>query len=164
LTKKLFGSSSERRTDDIPGQQNLFDEAEVEQELSLLKEETVIREHTRKRKATHEKLFKGLPIEKAVIPLPEAERICPVCGTQMVPIGEEHIRRELEFIPAACKVIEYYSQSYNCPACKEGLGDTEKLVIVKSQVPAALDGKGPATTSAIAWIMNVSEICQRVAP
>ena len=25
LTKKLFGSSSERRTDDIPGQQHLFD-------------------------------------------------------------------------------------------------------------------------------------------
>ena len=25
LTKKLFGSSSERRSDDIPGQQNLFD-------------------------------------------------------------------------------------------------------------------------------------------
>lgn len=86
----------------------------------------MIREHARKRKATHEKLFKGLPIEKAVIPLPEAERICP--------------------------------------ACKEGLGDTEKPVIVKSQVPAALDGKGPATTSAIAWIMNVSEICQWAAP
>ena len=27
LTKKLFGSSSEKRSDDIPGQQNLFDEA-----------------------------------------------------------------------------------------------------------------------------------------
>ena len=36
LTKKLFGSSSERRSDDIPGQQNLFDEAEVEQDPSLL--------------------------------------------------------------------------------------------------------------------------------
>ena len=35
LTKKLFGSSSERRTDDVPGQQHLFDEAEVEQDLSL---------------------------------------------------------------------------------------------------------------------------------
>src|SRR5699024_8021537 len=52
LTKKLFGSSSERRSDDIPGQQNLFDEAEVEQDPSLLEEETVIKEHTRKKKAT----------------------------------------------------------------------------------------------------------------
>ena len=130
LTKKLFGSSSERRFDDIPGQQNLFDEAEMEQDPSLLEEETVIREHTRKKKATHEELFKGLTVEKVVIPLPEEDQICPVCGTQMVLIGEEYVRRELEFIPATCKVIEYYSQSYGCPSCKEGLGDTEKPVIV----------------------------------
>ena len=153
LTKKLFGSSSERRTDDIPGQQHLFDEAEVEQDLSLLEEETVIREHTRKKKATHEDLFKGLKVEKVVIPLPEEDQVCPVCGTQMVLIGEEYVRRELEFIPATCKVIEYYSQSYGCPSCKEGLGDTEKPVIVKSQVPQALVGKGPATASTVAWTM-----------
>lgn len=151
LTKKLFGSSSERRTDDIPGQQQLFDEAEVEQDLSLLEEETVIREHTRKKKATHEDLFKGLKVEKVVIPLPEEDQVCPVCGTQMVLIGEEYVRRELEFIPATCKVTEYYSQSYGCPCCKEGLGDTEKPVILKSQVPQALVGKGPATASTVAW-------------
>ena len=153
LTKKLFGPSSERRSDDIPGQQNLFDEAEVEQDPSLLEGETVIREHTRKKKATHEELFKGLKVEKVVVPLPEEDQICPVCGTQMVLIGEEYVRRELEFIPATCKVIEYYSQSYGCPSCKEGLGDTEKPVIVKSQVPPALLGKGPASASAAAWTM-----------
>ena len=153
LTKKLFGSSSERRSDDIPGQQNLFDEAEMEQDPSLLEKETVIKEHTRKKKATHEDLFKGLKVEKVVIPLPEEDQICPVCGTQMVLIGEEYVRRELEFIPATCKVIEYYSQSYGCPSCKEGLGDTEKPVIIKSQVPAALVGKGPASASTVAWTM-----------
>ena len=115
LTKKLYGSSSERRSDDIPGQQNLFDEAEKEQDPSLPEEETVIKEHTRKKKATHEDLFKGLKVEKVVIPLPEEAQICPVCGTQMVLIGEDYVRRELEFIPATCKVIEYYSQSYGCP-------------------------------------------------
>ena len=153
LTKKLFGSSSERRSDDIPGQQNLFNEAEVEQDPSLQEEETVIREHTRKKKATHEDLFKGLKVEKVVVPLPEEDQICPVCGTQMVLIGEEYVRRELEFIPATCKVIEYYSQSYGCPSCREGLGDTEKPVIIKSQVPAALVGKGPASASTVAWTM-----------
>ena len=153
LTKKLFGPSSERRSDDIPGQQNLFDEAEVEQDPSLLEGETVIREHTRKKKATHEELFKGLKVEKVVVPLPEEDQICPVCGTQTVLIGEEYVRRELEFIPATCKVIEYYSQSYGFPSCKEGLGDTEKPVIVKSQVPPALLGKGPASAAAAAWTM-----------
>ena len=88
-----------------------------------------------------------------VIPLPEEDQICPVCGTQMVLSGEEYVRRELKFIPATCKVIEYYSQSYGCPSCKEGLGDTEKPVIVKSQAPEALVGKGPASASAVAWTM-----------
>lgn len=114
----------------------------MEQDPSLLEGETVIREHTRKKKAAHEELFKGLKVEKVVVPLPEEDQICPVCGTQMVLIGEEYVRRELEFIPATCKVIEYYSQSYGCPSCREGLGDTEKPVIVKSQVPPALLGKG----------------------
>lgn len=50
LTKKLFGSSSERRSDDIPGQQNLFDEAEMEQDPSLLEEETVIKDIPVKRR------------------------------------------------------------------------------------------------------------------
>lgn len=106
----------------------------MEQDASLLEEETVIREHIRKKKATHEDLFKGLQVEKVIIPLPEEDQICPVCGTQMVLIGEEYVRRELEFIPATCKVIEYYSQSYGCPSCKEGLGDTETAVVVKSRV------------------------------
>ena len=154
LTKKLFGSSSEKRSDDIPGQQNLFDEAEAEQNPTLLEEKTVIREHTRKKKATHAELFKGIPVEKIVIPLPKEEQVCSVCGTQMVLLGEEYVRRELKFIPAKCKVIEYYSQSYGCPYCKEGLGDTEKPVIVKSRVLEALVGKGPATPSTVAWTMH----------
>lgn len=153
LTRKLFGSSSEKRTSDIPGQQNLFDEAEMEQDLSLLADETLIHEHTRKKKATHKDAFKGLKVEKVVIPLPETDQNCPVCGTQLELIGEEYVRRELEFIPATCKVIEYYSQSYGCPNCKQGLGDTEKPVIVKSQVPPSLVGKGPASPSAVAWTM-----------
>ena len=153
LTQKLFGSSSERRFEDIPGQQNLFDEAEIEQDPSLLEEETVIREHTRKKKTTHDDLFKGLGVEKVVIPLPEEEQFCPVCGTQMVLIGEEYVRRELKFVPATCKVIEYYSQSYGCPSSKEGIGDTEKPVVIKSQVPASLVGKGPTSASAVAWTM-----------
>ena len=32
----------------------------------------------RKKKATHEDLFKGLKVEKAVIPLPEENQVCPV--------------------------------------------------------------------------------------
>ena len=66
-------------------------------------------------------------------------------------IGEEYVRRELVFTPAKCEVYEYYTESYGCPDCKEGKGDTEKSVIVKSKVPPALIGKGPASSSTVAW-------------
>ena len=39
LRKKLFGSSSEKRTFDIPGQLNLFNEAEMEQDPAAAKAE-----------------------------------------------------------------------------------------------------------------------------
>lgn len=147
LTKKLFGTSSEKKAADVPGQLNLFDEAETEQDLSLLEEETCVREHARKKKAAHADVFKGLKVNKIIVPLSEDEQVCPVCGTEMELIGEEYIRRELVFVPARCEINEYYSQNYGCPNCKEGNGDTETAVIIKSKAPEALVGKGPASSS-----------------
>ena len=153
LTRKLFGSSSEKKVTEVPGQLKLFDEAEAEQDLSLLEEETCIREHTRKKKAAHADVFKGLKVNKIIIPLSPEEQICPVCETEMELIGEEYIRRELIFVPARCEINEYYSQNYGCPNCKEGNGDTETAVIIKSKAPEALVGKGPASSTAVAWTM-----------
>lgn len=155
LTKKLFAPSSEKRSAEIPGQLHLFDEAETEQDLSKTDpgQETAVSAHTRKKKASSKETFKGLKVNKIVIPLSPEEQICPVCGTQMTLIGEEYARRELVFIPARCEINEYYTQSYGCPSCKEGFGDTETPVIVKSKAPSALVGKGPASPSSAAWTM-----------
>jgi len=155
LKKKLFGASSEKRTLDIPGQLNLFDEAEQEQDLSRLdeEEETVVKEHVRKKKSTHADTFKGIRVNKIVIPLSDEEKTCPECGTQMELIGTEYVRREIIFIPAKCEINEYYTENYGCPECKQGTNDTGKPVIVKSRVPKALVGKGPASSSAVAWTM-----------
>lgn len=151
LTKKLFGSSSEKTPADIPGQLNLFNEAEAEQEPELPEEDCSREPRPRKKKATHAELFKGLKVHKEVIPLDEEDKVCPVCGSPMERIGEEYVRRELVFTPAKCEVYEYYTESYGCPDCKEGKGDTEKSVIVKSKVPPALIGKDPASSSTVAW-------------
>ncbi len=154
LTKKLFGTSSEKKVLDIPGQINLFNEAEQEADYSLPEEDvTIIKEHTRKKKATNEERFKGIKTEERIIPLSDEEKICPVCGEQMEYIGKEYVRRELIFVPAQCKVIEYYTESYGCPSCKRGDGPTEKPVIVKSHVPEALIPKSFASSSTVAWTM-----------
>ena len=148
---KLFGTSSEKTPSDIPGQLNLFNEAEAEQAPSLPEEDCTEEPRPRKKKATHAELFKGLTVHKQVIPLAEEDKICPVCGTPMERIGEEYVRRELVFTPARCEIYEYYTESYGCPSCKEGNGDTEKAVIIKSKAAPALIGKGPASPSAVAW-------------
>lgn len=71
----------------------------------------------------------------------------------MEKVGEEFQRRELEFIPAKVRVIEYYSENYVCPDCKKALGDAEKPVFVKSRVSEALIKKSYASSSTVAWAM-----------
>lgn len=149
LTKKLFAHSSEKTVGDVPGQMSLFNEAEMVAGLPAEEEAVPVREHTRKKRANHSELFKGIPVEKVVVPLPEEEKICPKCGAQMEKVGEEFQRRELEFIPAKVRVIEYYSENYVCPDCKKALGDAEKPVFVKSRVPEALIKKSYASSSMI---------------
>ena len=121
LRKKLFGTSSEKRTIDIPGQLNFFNEAELEQNPEAVKAEdleALLPEKTakkRKARATDAERFKGVPVEKKYLELSEEEKLCPSCGTPLKEIGEEFVRRELVFVPAKLKVYEYYSKSYECP-------------------------------------------------
>ena len=63
LTKKLFGTSSEKRKD-IEGQLNLFDEAEQEADPAWkpeLPDDITVPEHKRKARRTHAELFKNVP-------------------------------------------------------------------------------------------------------
>lgn len=72
LRKKLFGSSSEKRTLDIPGQLNFFNEAELEQDpvLAQMEEQdaSLPENPTKKRKprATDAERFKGIPVERSI--------------------------------------------------------------------------------------------------
>ena len=127
LTKRIFGASSEKGKCDIPGQLNLFNEAETEtteNPVAALSEETLLTwEETeakpRKKRAANEERLKGLPVEQVFLDVPEEERICGVCGTPLETIGTEFVRRELKFIPAKVKVIEYYSMNHGCPKCRK---------------------------------------------
>ena len=108
LTKKLFGTSSEKMKD-VEGQLNLFDEAEqeAEQEADIDLKAPVIKvpEHTRKKKRTLEELFKGVPSRDEIISLPEDERVCDECGAALEPIGKEFVRHEFRFTPAKGEVV-----------------------------------------------------------
>jgi len=154
LTKKLFGASSEKRTDLIDGQLDLFDEAEqcnTDSATQIVPEqETIVREHTRKPKTTLEEKLKGIPVKKVRIPLSEEESICPYCNTPLEVLGEEVVRRELEYIPASVKVIEYVSVTYICPRCNK---EDDEAYIVKTKAPKGLMKHSLASPSSVAWAM-----------
>ena len=155
LRKKLFGTSSEKRTLDIPGQLNFFNEAELEQDPEAAKAEvleSILPEKTakkRKGRATDAERFKGVPVEKKYLELSEKEKLCPVCGTPLKEIGEEFVRRELVFVPAKLKVYEYYSKNYECPQCR--LQDIP--VIKKGKDGRAHMLYGMVSAGTVAWVM-----------
>lgn len=119
LTKKLFGTSSEKRKD-IEGQLNLFDEAGQEADPVWnpeLPDDIIVPEHKWKAGRTHAGLFKNVPSCDEIISLPDEERNCPTCGTQMKCIGKEFVRHEFRFTPAKGKAVNVYRETYKCPEC-----------------------------------------------
>ena len=152
--QKLFGSSSERRSD-TPGQLNLFSEPGSEEEtLPELIEPEFIEVKTGKRgrkpKANYDEMFANLLIHyEEVDTLTEEKKQCPVCGTVMVPIGHEEIRTELRYTKAKLERIVYVATTYGCPACK----DTEDPQFIKDEgIPALIRG-GYASPSLVSHIM-----------
>ncbi len=157
LRRKLFGASSEKRPDIDPNQLSLFDMGEgTEIPVADVEEieETAVRGHTRqrKKKPTLEEQFAGAEVKRVIVDsLTDEEKKCPVCGTDMVPIGTEVIRREVDFIPAKYEVTEYIATTYECPQCRQ----TEEPQFIKDEgCPPALIEKSYATPSLVAGILK----------
>ena len=154
LTKKLFGKSSEKRSE-VPGQMSLFNEAEAEQDAEALEEEelesvTAAPPRPRKSKTTMKEKFAGLRVRKVRVDLSEEEKVCADCGTPLEEIGEEFLKREFHYIPARGEVIEYYSVNYKCPACS-GTFEVPKIIKGKDKKPHMIHGMASAST--VAWVM-----------
>lgn len=130
LTRSMYGSKSERRLDIFDGQLSLFDnleEPEIPTEV-IEAEEITIKTHSRKKKPTLAEQFKDLPSEEIEIDtLTDEEKQCMLCGSEMVRIGRELLRTEIQITRQIVKKVDYYAVSYECPKCK----DTEEPQFVK---------------------------------
>jgi transposase len=63
-------------------------------------------------------LPKHLPRTERLVPVDEAERVCPTCGGAKICIG--HRTSEiLEFVPAQFRIIEEKREKLACPTCPE---------------------------------------------
>ena len=138
--RKLFGTSSERTKKKSSSEDN------EEPTTTTVKSHT---RTTRKAKSTREDQYGNLPIHKVVIPLAEADQKCPYCNAQMKRVGETFVREELRITPAKVERIQYYRESWVCPACKKD-GDGTFL---ESKAPDSLIPHSPAAPSIVAYII-----------
>lgn len=152
LRQKLFGASSEKRIVDVPGQYNLFNEVEAEKDASLCEalfdDSDLTETKKRKRKANNTERFKGVPVEKVYLDL-DGDKVCSECGTALVCIGEEYVRRELKFTPAKMTILEYYSRNYKCEECEKN----EFPCIYKGKTGKSHGLYGMVSPETLAWLM-----------
>jgi transposase len=156
LKQKLFGSSSEIRKSQFPGQMNIFDflEGREEEKPAVEIEPEIIEvkgyKKERKSKATYDEMFANLPVRQVLVDtLSDEEKTCSVCGTAMVPIGHEVIRTEIKYTEPKLERIEYVATTYECPKCKE----TEDPQFVKDEGEPALIPGSYASTSLVIHVM-----------
>ena len=150
--QKMFGSSSERRIDDLSGQLSLFDTpSENEKPVELIEPEIVEQpKKSRKKKPTLKEQFKDIPTRQVPVDTLSAEdRICPLCGSEMLAIGTEVIRSEIVYTPPKLERIEYIATTYVCPECK----DTEEPQFIKDNGRPALIPGSYASESLLAYIL-----------
>ncbi len=153
LTRKLFGKSSEKTATLSLGQVSLFDEVESQADPKLeepdLKKEA---DNYRKKrfKGQRKENLKDLEHIKRVYRLAKDDRLCETCGDELVPVGEEFVRSELEFIPAQVRVIDYYRETLECRTCRKN----DKPYMEKSTVPDPVILHSMASASTIAWVMH----------
>ena len=150
--QKLFGTSSERRTDDVAGQLSLFESLpEEEKPIELIEPEVVeLPRKPRKKKPTLKEQFESIPTRQVVTDtLSDEDKICSLCGSSMLAIGTEVIRSEIVYTPPKLERIEYIATTYECPNCK----DTEEPQFIKDNGKPALIPGSYVSESLLSYIL-----------
>lgn len=144
---KQFGSSSEQTNLD---QLYLFNEAEQSADLTAPEPEiTEVKAHYRKKtRLTTDKLPEDLPVEIIEHGLPEEKRVCPDCGCSLHKMGE-NTREELKIIPAQAVIVRHVGHVYACRHCE---GSSERVPIVKADMPKPVIKGGFASPESVAHI------------
>lgn len=153
--KKLFGRSSEQAEQLVMDQLSLtMNEAEayIFGMNSAGKAPVTVKAYERKRQFGNvlEVVPEGTPAEVVEHRLPEDERICSACGSEMVEIGKE-VRRSLMMKPAEFWVREDVYYTCACKNCEQETGEAN--IVKAAKEPALLPGSF-VSAEAVAHIMT----------
>lgn len=162
LARKLYGTSREKlpMIGQIDLWGNIFGEDDSDnppqEETSDTPSEELLTPPEQKKKPKSKKskrddLFSNVETEEELIPVPDEERACDICGGAMDSVGKEKVRSEIIIEPMKVKRIIYYREVLSCPKCKEEYGS---FAYKKSKPPAPLISHSMASASAVSYMMN----------
>ena len=99
----------------------------------------VVKAHERKRQSGNvlDVVPEGTPTEVVEHRLPENERICSACGSELVEISKD-VRRTLQMKPAEFWVREDVYYTYACKNCEQETGEAD--IVKAPKEPALLSG------------------------
>jgi transposase len=147
LKRQMFGNRSEKLPPSLPGTTpvDLFgNDAAVPSPSTV-----AVPAHERKvaPKAAHgrEALPEGLPVEEILLDVPDEEKICGGCGTELVRIGED-VREELHIVSPRFVVRRYVRPKYACRIC------TERGVTQAEPAIAVID-RGIPSVDLVTWVL-----------
>jgi len=144
--QKRFGASSEKSALDA-GQTSMFEESVPTLPPALEIAETS--RTRRKQKGKREADWSRLPLEIIEHDIPEPQRKCPACSSNVAEIGVQ-TRDELKIIPAQVIRVQHRVKVYKCPACDVC---ADKTPIFKAKMPVPLIRGSIASPSAVTHIM-----------
>jgi len=147
---RQFGASSEKSEYDQLG---LFNEAEATADVEAKEPElTEVAAHFRKRtRLVTDKLPDDLPVEEVIHDLPESERDCPECGSDMHIMGRRTARRELRLIPAKASIVDHVQLVYACRKCDK---DEAGVPVMKAELCDPVIKGSFAAPETVAHIMT----------
>ena len=151
--KKLFGRSSEQAEQMVMDQLSLTMnelEAYAFGIKAATEKQIAVKAHERKRQSGNvlDVVPEGTPTEVVEHRLPEEERICSACGSELVEIGKE-VRRTLQMKPAEFWVREDVYYTYACKNCERETGEAN--IVKTAKEPALLPGSF-ASAEAVAYL------------
>ncbi len=149
MRHKQFGISSEQ----APGQESLFDEAEMlaadsteAQDIAIIPTAIPAAEKPEvKARGKRVPIPPELPRIDIIHDVPEADRTCG-CGTPMVVIGQQ-ISEQLDIVPMQIRVLRHIRNTYGCP--------TSEHVPVTAALPPQPLPKTNASPDFLAMLLTV---------
>ena len=157
LRRMLFGRSSEKTrfiedADQLSFLSHLINEAEAFAAQAGKEEITEIEVpgHTRKKKRSREELLASLPVFEVLCDIKEEGRVCGACGSNIRYLGKEHVRDEIEIVPAKMYINRYSRANYVCDECHK---EENQARIIKSEAPEPVIRHSLASPSAVANVI-----------